>query len=383
MLTISDLCPENAPKLTFCLPVFLRVFTFCQPLPIFRLPDTHVSLCKKNTMKKLTTLTIVAIVAIFAFRSGVPAEQPQMGGNTNKTIISGNKTFHKGIVLNDGRISPGHSPGKITITGDFTLGNGATYKCELRDLTGAGIGHDQIDVSGNVTLGGVLNIVLDGYSPDNADMFEIIRYGGTLNGTFSAVSGMPTRWHIDYGLIAPGKVTIFGPNSTLPVALLNFDVKKIGRQAILTWQTTSEQNSDYFMVEHSTDAMTFSALERVRAQGESNAIHYYKVLDENPARGINYYRLKQVDSDGKFSYSNITSVTMDGGVISFYPNPATKTITFNMPVESVNIHDMRGKEVLRSQSPKSVIDISSLQPGIYIIDINQGQYNSQLIVTSN
>ncbi len=331
-------------------------------------------------MKKSITLTIIAIAAIFMFWDNIPREYSKNEKSTIDIVISGNKTIPKDFVLNDGMISPGHSPGKITVTGDFTMGSSATYKCELKDLTGGGTGHDQIDVSGNTTLAGTLNIVLDGYSPNSAEMFDIIKYGGTLSGTFSTITGMPAAWQIDYGVITPGKVTIYGPNSTLPVEVLNFNAQKDGRQVVLSWQTASEQNSDYFMVEHSTDAKTFSTLERVKARGESNAIHNYKVSDKVPAKGINYYRLKQMDLDGKYSYSKIKSVVFNTKGIAFYPNPASQTISFNKPVESVSIHDMQGKEVLKSQSPKSVIDISSLQPGIYIIDINQGQYNSQLIV---
>ena len=332
-------------------------------------------------MKKVTTtITIIVLAAIFMFRNGILTEQHTKGKSTIKTILSGNKIIYKDLVLNDSEISPGFSPGKITVTGDFTMSNSATYKCELKDLTGAGTGHDQIDVSGNTTLDGTLNIVLDGYSPNNADMFDIIKYGGTLSGTFSTITGMPSGWQIDYGVITSGKVTIYGPNSTLPVELLNFKAQKDKGQVLLTWQTVSEKDINYFIVENSTDAEIFATLERVKAQGESDTINNYIVTDRNPAKGINYYRLKQVNLDGGFTYSNIISVTMDSSVFAFYPNPATKTISFNKPVRSATILDMQGREVLKSQDINSNLNISALKPGIYIIDINKGEYKGKLIV---
>ncbi len=166
----------------------------------------------------------------------------------------------------------------------------------------------------------------------------------------------------------------------LPVELLNFNALKEGRQVMLIWQTASEQNSDYFIVEQSTDAKTFSTLERVKAQGESNAIHNYKVLDKNPAKGMNYYRLKQMDMNGKFSYSKIIWVAMDEDIVSFYPNPASKTISFNKPIESIIIRDLQGKEVLSRRNIRAVLDISTLQPGVYIMDINGRAYKDRFIV---
>ena len=332
-------------------------------------------------MKKATTIiTIIGIATIFMFRSGILAKISTKGKSTNKTMIIGNKTIYKDFVLHNGMVSPGHSPGKITITGDFTMGNNASYKCELKDLTGAGTGHDQIDVSGNTTLDGTLNIVLDGYSPNNADMFDIIKYGGTLNGTFSTITGMPSGWQIDYGVITPGKVTIYGQSSTLPAELLNFKAKRVGHHIVLTWQIASELNSDYFIVEHSINAKTFTLLEQVEAQETNYFIHNYSLSDKKPASGINYYRLKQVDLDGKFNYSKIISIVFNTKDIPFYPNPATKTIYFYKPIESISIYDMQGKEVFSSRHIKSDLNISTLQPGIYFIDINGGAYKNKLIV---
>ena len=332
-------------------------------------------------MKKIITIiAIVAIATFYLYRGGILTELPKGWKNTYMTIIKGNKTIHENLVLDEGLISPGHSPGKIIVTGNLTMGSGATYKCELKDLTGAGSGHDQIDVSGNLTLNGSLKISLLGYNPNSNDQFEIMKYGGNLTGTFSTITGLPAGWQIDYGVLLPGKINIYGSGSAIPIELLNFKAKKDGRQVILSWQTASEQNSDYFIVEHSEDGRIFVKLGQTKAMGMSNAIQNYSFVDNNPVSGVNYYRLRQMDLDGKSGYSKVTSVTINDNIISFYPNPASKIISFNRPVKSVSIHDIHGKEVLRSKSTNPVLNIASLQPGMYIIDVNNGQYKSRLIV---
>lgn len=332
-------------------------------------------------MKKLTiTLTMIASVAIFLLWGNIIQKQPENDKSTTAFVLSGNSTIDADLVFNEGMISPGHSPGKITVTGNFTMGSNATYKCELKDMTGAGTGNDQIDVSSNATLDGTLEIALLGYTPNNADKFEILKYGGTLSGTFSTITGMPAGWQIDYGVIAPGKVTLYGPSSPLPVELLNFKATKERKEILLSWQTASEQNSDYFSVERSTDGREFIRLGQVKAMGTSLETHNYNLIDKNPATGMNYYRLKQVDKDGQFTYSKIISVGYDHNTLSFYPNPAKKSISFNKAVESVTIHGMQGKEVLNLINVTSSIDISTLQPGIYVVDVNHGAYKGRLVV---
>ncbi|HHB79487.1 MAG TPA: hypothetical protein ENK85_09680, partial [Saprospiraceae bacterium] len=306
-------------------------------------------------MRRTTKLlAIIAAVAISLLWSKYPDENTGKLKYADTTIIKGNTTLDGNTELIAGLISPGNSPGKITVTGDFTMGSSATYKCELKDLSGAGTGHDQIDVSGNITLDGTLEVVLDGYTPNDSDHFDIIAYGGTVSGTFS-ITGLPAGWDIDYGLITANTITLYGPASALPIELLNFNATKKQDRIAVSWQTTSEQNSDYFDIEHSNDARYFQKLGSTKAQGTSYEVRNYTYTHQSPSKGINYYRLKQVDMDGKFTYSNIVSAKIGKEEISFYPNPATGTISFNRPVETVTIYDLMGKEVLKKKQVESVL----------------------------
>jgi len=332
-------------------------------------------------MMKLTIkLTTIASVAIFLLWGNVLQKQSKNEQSTAAFVLSGNSTIDADLIFNEGMISPGHSPGKITVTGDFTMGSNATYKCELKDLTGGGSGHDQIDVSGNANLNGTLEITLLGYTPNSTDQFEIIKYGGTLSGTFGNITGMPAGWQIDYGVLLPGKVTLYGSGSAIPIELLSFKAIKERKEILLSWQTASEQNSDYFAVERSTDGKKFTGIGRVNASGTSMETHNYSLTDKNPATGLNYYRLKQVDKDGHFTLSKIISMVFDSNVLSFYPNPATKTLFFNKAIEVVSIRDMQGKQVLHLKDVTSDIDISTLRPGTYIVDVNHGAYKGRLVV---
>ncbi|MCP3929914.1 MAG: hypothetical protein GY705_12535, partial [Bacteroidetes bacterium] len=141
-------------------------------------------------MKRTTKAnTIIAIAALGLLMSKNLNHRNDTSIYT--ATITGNTTLAGTDVLYDGLISPGHSPGKVNVTGNFTMGSGATYKCELKDLTGAGTGHDQIDVTGELSLDGILDIVLlDLFAPGINDVFEIIKFG-TLNAsknTFTTVN---------------------------------------------------------------------------------------------------------------------------------------------------------------------------------------------------
>ena len=118
-------------------------------------------------------------------------------------------------------------------------------------------------------------------------------------------------------------------SAPLPVELLQFSAVRQGAGVQVAWATASEKNSDYFVVERSDNGRTFATLKRLEAQGNSTARHDYAIFDAAPLPGTSYYRLRQVDRDGKTSYSNVALVRFDGQAgtpaLVAYPNPATDT----------------------------------------------------------
>ncbi|GAB3914480.1 hypothetical protein GCM10028803_60020 [Larkinella knui] len=103
----------------------------------------------------------------------------------------------------------------------------------------------------------------------------------------------------------------------LPVRLASFSGKRVENQLLLGWQTTFESNSAYFVVERSTDAQAFEAIGRVTSRGFSESMQTYGFTDEAPLKGTNYYRLRQVDRDGRFEYSKILGLTFDAAGFYF------------------------------------------------------------------
>ncbi len=118
---------------------------------------------------------------------------------------------------------------------------------------------------------------------------------------------------------------------TLPVILLSFTATKKGEQNLLQWATTQEINTSYFEVERSGDWVNFTSIGQVDAAGNSGVAKSYSLVDAKPVSGMNYYRLKMVDKDGKFSYSEIRSIDEAVGfVVSIYPNPVEINLSLNI-----------------------------------------------------
>lgn len=109
----------------------------------------------------------------------------------------------------------------------------------------------------------------------------------------------------------------------IPVTLLSFTATKQGTTSLLEWVTSSEINNKEFIVERSTDGQNFTAIGKVAGAGNSSVKLNYNFTDAQPVIGKNYYRLKQVDFDGKFEYSKILWLDFSTPfIITAAPNPA-------------------------------------------------------------
>lgn len=119
-------------------------------------------------------------------------------------------------------------------------------------------------------------------------------------------------------------------SNPLPVELVSFTGREQDGQVLLKWETASEQNNDYFLIEHSVDGKTFAAIGEVAGAGTISTTQYYNFAHRNPAYPDNYYRLKQVDFDGAFEYSDVILVRLDSELESedidfvMYPNPTSQ-----------------------------------------------------------
>lgn len=183
----------------------------------------------------------------------------------------------------------------------------------------------------------------------------------------------------------------------LPVVLTSFTANAHGADAVLKWQTSSETNNSHFEIERSIDGQSFEYLGKVKGQGNSNRLHNYSYKDGNASElgQLVYYRLRQVDFDGKYSYSetrmlNFEKQVLENG-ISIYPNPVSNKLfiesnTTPYALVEIAIYDLSGKLMLslNGSSANEVLvleEVNKLEKGIYILQVKaNGQSTSMRLV---
>lgn len=199
---------------------------------------------------------------------------------------------------------------------------------------------------------------------------------GTSNTTGNSTAG---------SLRSGARITAFSPftlGSTnvltpLPVKLMNFSAALQSETSVeIKWSTINESNSAYFTVEKSLDGKNWQVIGTQQAAGVSDGMLNYAMLDVNPAKGIQYYRLKQIDLDGRFEYSEMISVVLGQkpAQVVLFPNPASNIIYVSIDHVSVadlecSIIDASGRMLMKTADLSSGIDISTLTGGVYTLRI--------------
>ena len=164
------------------------------------------------------------------------------------------------------------------------------------------------------------------------------------------------------------------------IELLNFVLFPLPNGPVeIEWKTLTVTNNDYFTIEHSRDAEDWEEVYEIKGAGDSQEILSYKIVDREPFLGTSYYRLKQTDFNGAFSYSYILEVYVDLGEdqrFSVFPNPTKgPLIVEGSPDElaSLSLYDIEGKDMtaqvdILSRSDFQIqLDISKLPRGIYLL----------------
>lgn len=159
----------------------------------------------------------------------------------------------------------------------------------------------------------------------------------------------------------------------LPVELLSFTAERNGYTTLLNWETASEENNDYFDIERLNASGEFENIGRVDGNGSTSMHSYYAFTDEAPLPGVNYYRLKQFDFNGHFSYSEIRSVTFEEesnfSASAFYANlQLSYTLSGTEGETKISVYSADGKLVseTNSESPQGQLPTPS-STGVYCI----------------
>ncbi|MBI1182950.1 T9SS type A sorting domain-containing protein [bacterium] len=176
-----------------------------------------------------------------------------------------------------------------------------------------------------------------------------------------------------------------GAGSALPVQYAYFTAEWQNQVAQLNWATASEINCDYYEIERSENGLQWQIIGRVQGSGNTINTVYYNYVDENPAQGNNYYRLKQVDFDGAFHYSKTVVLYRDATAqpLSLYPNPVVDVVFFSRELQqaTVAVYTLNGVLIKETIVSGNRMDMSSLPAGKYMIVVSEEeQRNTQLLL---
>jgi hypothetical protein len=261
--------------------------------------------------------------------------------------------------------------GTCTYCTDHTVGSASSSPTPIKNTLMTSITHATTQVTGITSSSGLPSGVSASYSGNVITVSGTPTVAGTYNYTITPTSSCGSA-------TATGTITVSVP---LPIELLSFNAVLKSDLVDINWQTTSEKNNDYFILEKSYDTKKWFTIADVKGKGTTNSIQNYNWKDIVDFSGICYYRLTQVDFDGTREMFNIVSVKNEAiNEIILYPNPISKYLhleyfsefddEFNIIIESYN-----GQEVYHNNwvitKGENNINISSENfiEGLYIVVI--------------
>jgi hypothetical protein len=177
---------------------------------------------------------------------------------------------------------------------------------------------------------------------------------------------------------------VIGNNIVLPITVLNFSGKLMPASNLLAWTTAQEVNSSKFDIESRYGISNFNKIGTVTANGYKSS---YIFVHQNPPADVNYYRLKIIDKNNRFAYSDIIALKRNSAVASpnsFYPNPFTDNIqaaftSAAQKVINIKVYDVSGRLIKQQYSGVvkgfnllTVPGLQKLAAGIYFVEIKDG-----------
>ena len=289
-----------------------------------------------------------------------------------------------------------------TATNGTMYGMVAVPACTVStpDICGTG-------VTGCITAipySGIQNGARDGFAlvqncAGTVTVIEFLSYEGTMTAGEGAAVGLTS---VDVGVnetnstpegssislidgaweITPDATPGDCPPVSLAITLTNFDATSIDGAVMLEWSTENETNNDFFSIEHSVDGRDFTELNTIVGAGTSAEKLNYEYKHADAVSGINYYRLKQVDFDGRYSYTDVKSVDVKStNTISVLPtlvsNEMKVRLSENLKDDAqINIYDITGQlvvETLMNRDNNNLdLNVSSLNSGTYFLILNIG-----------
>ena len=295
------------------------------------------------------------------------------------TNLAGKKVIILGDfndVLNPDQTIAPQPAGTATSYSDFTLDQANYFPVTL-----------PLSLAGKRSTAGFNTVIDNVIINKNLNNNYLSNSAEVLDGVTSLVSSYSSTTTDHYPI-----QTRYFFNTTLSVNWGYFMPSINGNVVTLKWETKSETDNSHFVIERSLDGKNFAEVAEQKSKGSQGAT--YQAVDQNPAQGVNYYRVKQVDRDGKSSYSEVKSVRFLGNnqaAFFVYPNPVKNNITLNYSSNSKQllllVSGIDGRVQLRTSGSINDLNnqinqkVKDLARGVYIIQITDGgtTYQSKFV----
>jgi hypothetical protein len=303
---------------------------------------------------------------------------------------TGIQLYYHDVVDNDANI--GNSPSDLLLTnrkfGTYVVANQPiTYNVKYYYKN-----NPYVNIPGAKAAGGYDPVDLILTSRPSAD---------TIWTKLDATNDVPNMSISFSGINGRTEIALGTSQGQLPIALISFTGKLNGKDVDLNWKTATEINNDFFTIERSADCKTFEKVVKIDGAGNSNMILKYDYTDVNVAEVTKstkvYYRLKQTDFDGKFTYSGIIGISLTEEstapfeLLSANPNPFQSDIFLSVSsiVEGtavIKLYDMNGKqvkdqeaEIMEGVNTLTFSNNADLRKGTYMVSVEMNKQRSKVL----
>lgn len=215
-------------------------------------------------------------------------------------------------------------------------------------------------------------LVITKYNGPNEDgIFDINAGSVTLIPSAQITTGTAFgQFYLEFDVSGFSEFWIHTGNLPLPVTIKNFAVAHCNNNACLQWIVSDEKNLSKYEIEKSGDAITFEKINEVSAINSSE----YSFVDNNPFLGKNYYRLKMIDIDGKYNYTDIKDIVFKSAkwnvsIVPTYNESGIYTFNSNKEVHSIYVFDVNGQSLQKIHNPNGILDLSQYVSGMYFVKI--------------
>ncbi len=221
----------------------------------------------------------------------------------------------------------------------------------------------------NLTLGWDEALEGTNFSGLVANEIEALQYKSSVYESVTGGADNSSNTITLAGLSDFAPILIGKTNALLPIHLMSFIAQKQNDGVQLRWITASETNNSHFEIQRSFDGLQFESIGKVNGSNNSHTILTYNFFDKKPAVGTNYYRLNQVDFDGKSTLSNIASISMGFTGLTMQVSPEIGSDHVNVTINSDKVSDGE-LEIYNTNGQKIIQQKVFLNKGVNIFSVD-------------